>query len=81
MPILLCCGLSQNFKGFFYLNHPPRPDAILFVVARALVHNPRSVATPNWRILIVEIESAFRIGRKCTERRTFRKIESKYLRL
>jgi hypothetical protein len=64
---------------FLYLNDPPCPDAILLVVARALIHVWRSVATPNWRILIIKIESAFRIGRECTEGHTFRKIEGNYL--
>jgi hypothetical protein len=71
--------LELELQIFLYLNDPPCPGAILFVVARALVHNQRSVATPGWRILIIEIESAFRSGRECTEGHTFRKIEGKYL--
>ena len=70
----------RTFKAWLlYLNDPPCPGAILFVVARALVHNRRSVTTPNRRIHIIKIESAFRIGRECTEGRTFRKIEGNYL--
>jgi hypothetical protein len=61
------------------LSYSPHPGTILFVITRPLVHNGRPVATPNWRIFIIKIESPFRIGRECTESRTFRKIEGKYL--
>jgi hypothetical protein len=62
-----------------FLGYPPRPYAILFVIARSLVHDGRPVVMPKWRIFIIKIESAFRIGRECTESRTFRKIEGNYI--
>jgi hypothetical protein len=49
------------------------------VIARSLVHNGRPVATPNWRIFVIQIRDSFRLGRECAESRTFRKVEGNYL--
>jgi hypothetical protein len=61
------------------LSYSPCPCAILFVITRSLVHNGKPVATPNWRILVIQIRNSFRLVRECAESRTFRKVEGNHL--
>jgi hypothetical protein len=55
-----------------FLNNPPRPDAIFFVIARTLIHDMRPVLVPCRHFLIVQPWDLFR---KCTESRPSRKVE------
>jgi hypothetical protein len=69
--------LDQVRIGF--LSYSPGPGAILFVVAGSFVHDGGPVATPNWRIFIIQVRNSFRLGWECAESRAFRQVEGNYL--
>jgi hypothetical protein len=46
------------------LSYPPCPYAILFMIARSLVHDVKPILAPGWQILVVQLYRPFRYGRK-----------------
>jgi hypothetical protein len=64
-------------KGF--LSYPPCPCAILFVIARALVHDVKSILTPSWHSLVIQPYCSFRYGRECAKSGSSGKLKGEYL--
>ena len=71
--------LRYIFPSSAFLNDLPRPCAILFVVARTLVHDGRPLVMPSRRTFVIQSYNAFKEGCECAECRSSRKIEGNYL--
>jgi hypothetical protein len=61
------------------LGYPPCPYAILFMIARSLVHDVKPIFAPGWRILVVQFYCSFRYGRKCAKSGSSGKVHGDYL--
>jgi hypothetical protein len=50
-----------------FLSYPPRPYAILFIIAGSLVHDVKGILVPCWQILVIQFYCSLRYGRKCAK--------------
>jgi hypothetical protein len=68
--------LPSSLRKAPFLNNPPRPGAIYFVVARPLIHDVWPFFIPNRRIFIIQPNHAFRNGRERAEGSSSRKTQN-----